>query len=350
MKPTTIKTLTALPLAGAIALAGSAAVAETYKLTVASGYAPVITALRVMDTHFFPVVAAELEGSEHAIEWTMAVSGTLAKAPDVLEAVETGLADVGHVVTVVEGAKLPLQNVGYYAVFGTSDPGAAAEIQHAMQGQEIMAAEWASVNQVYLANYPLDTYQLFSTEPIESVADIEGLKVGGGGANLPWVQETGAAGVATTGARAYNDLKTGLIDAVLAPATLGNTANFAEVAPYMSDINFGAVSIGALTVNQSAWDALPAEVQAALRAGSESWRLEMIAETQRAVGAAIDNMTEAGLTVIEVSDDARSAWAEAIPNPAEAWATDAGRLDILRQYMDELRATGVVFPRDWDAL
>ena len=52
-----------------------------------------------------------------------------------------------------------------------------------------MQNEFAAQNQVYLATgVVLDTYQLFSKNPINSLADIEGGKVAGAGMNLRYLE------------------------------------------------------------------------------------------------------------------------------------------------------------------
>lgn len=345
-----------LPLrAGAFALALStvlsgAASAETFNLTLASGYPPGINVMQAFTNQFQPAADAVLKGTGHAINWNFAMAGTLARAPDVFEAVESGLADVGHIVWLFEGARLPLQNVGFYAVFGTEDTRLVTEAhQKLMDEFPALRAEWDAAKQVFLAGYPLDTYELWSRTPINTLADLDGLKIGGGGTNLPWLRGTGAAGVSTTGATAYNDLNSGLIDGVLAPTTLGVNAKWHEVSPYLMRVNFGAATLGALTVNRQVWDGLPAEVQAALRAGAEAWREQMIVLTTDSVEEARARFVENGGTIIDFPPEQRALWASTIPNPATEWLAEDGRREVLARYMEILRAGGVTFPRDWAA-
>ena len=51
--------------------------ADSIDLTIASGYPPVIDALKVMESDFFPTVEAKLEGTGHTINWNKAFAGTL---------------------------------------------------------------------------------------------------------------------------------------------------------------------------------------------------------------------------------------------------------------------------------
>ena len=52
-----------------------------------------------------------------------------------------------------------------------------------------MGDELAAENQVYLATgVVLDTYQMFSKTPINSLADLEGKKVAGAGYNLRYLE------------------------------------------------------------------------------------------------------------------------------------------------------------------
>jgi hypothetical protein len=63
-------------------------------------------------------------------------------------------------------------------------------------------------------------------------------------------------------------------------------------------------------------------------------------------------LAEGGGTVTELSPEERARWANALPQVADAWASDAdGRglagSEVLDAYISALKEAGVDLPRDW---
>ena len=61
----------------------------------------------------------------------------------------------------------------------------------------------------------IDTYNILMTEPIESLADLQGKKIGGVGSNMLFLKGSGAAGVTSGLSDWYNNMATGLLDGIL---------------------------------------------------------------------------------------------------------------------------------------
>jgi TRAP-type C4-dicarboxylate transport system substrate-binding protein len=340
----------------AAALAAPAAAQQTIRLTFASGYPPTFSWIQEVQRTLAPEVNRELAagGGRYRVEWNFALAGTLAKIPAMLEAMENGQADVGHVAHFFAPGKLPLQSVGMYAPFGSTDLRLVSALTDEMEAKlPVLAKQWASYNLVLLASFPLDSYVLVSRVPIRSLADLRGRKVGGAGPNLNWLEGTGAVGVQTTGAQAYNDLKNGVFDALFTPASFVVSAKYYEVAPHMVKIDVGAVNGGQIVANAGAWQKMPPEVQAAMRKAAGKF-VEATIATVQAQAAEADAVTlKAGGTVSPFPRAERAKWANALPNVAQRWAKelDAKGLpgtETLGFYMDGMRARNVDLPRQWD--
>lgn len=97
--------LAAWVLAITLAVAGQAARAETFSINVASGSPPVVPWVRLISEVFIPEVNRRLEG-RHTINWIESWSGTAAKVGGVLEAVESGLIEMGQIYAIFEQDKL----------------------------------------------------------------------------------------------------------------------------------------------------------------------------------------------------------------------------------------------------
>ena len=178
MKPMIAKILTAA-VAVSMVVGVSGASAETFKLTIASGAPPVDPIIGVIQNTFITTVADELKaaGGSHTIEWTQAFGGSVAKLGGVLEAVESGLTDLGHLVFVFEAASLPLLNAGIYTPFSATDNRLVTEAFDGLNDSvPAVQAQWAEYNQVYLGNYNLDSYQIMTNFPVNTLADLKGQK------------------------------------------------------------------------------------------------------------------------------------------------------------------------------
>ncbi|MEM7711339.1 MAG: hypothetical protein AAF264_11450 [Pseudomonadota bacterium] len=92
----------------------------------------------------------------------------------------------------------------------------------------------------------------------------------------------------------------------------------------------------------------------ALRIGADAARDWYIDELETAVDAVYATMAEVGVTVVEALPEMRQAWADGMGNAAATWAADldargAPGSEMLRPYMDALRAARATPLRDWDA-
>ena len=120
-----LNSLKTLFLPAALAVAAFAAPAdatETIKMTISSGHPIIFPWIKHLHETFVPTINAELaKTGKYKIDWTEAYGGTLAKLGSELETVEQGISDMGMVSTILQSAKMPLQNVTFYVPFGPED-------------------------------------------------------------------------------------------------------------------------------------------------------------------------------------------------------------------------------------
>lgn len=338
-------------LAGAVALPAQA---DEINVTVVNGHPPVFLWVKHLTETFIPTVNARLEGTGHTIRWTEAYGGTLAAVGGELEAIEDGLAEVGAVPTVFEPTSLPLQNVTYYTPFGTSDPQVVIDaVDRLHQDVPGMIKSWQSYNAEYLGGgFALDNYLLMTNFPVASVDDLSGHKIGAPGPAVNWLEGTGAVGVAGNLTTYYNDIQTGVFDGTIVFPTAAAPAKLQEVAPHVLITDFGAQYAGSLVANKEWYDAQPAEVQEALRAGAAAYTAAYIAEQNARVEAALKQMEEGGAKITKLSPEERARWAAALPQIADTWAKNADGQglpgsDVLSAYIGLLKEAGVELARDW---
>jgi len=338
-------------------LAGAAASvrAETIDVTLAAGHPPVFRWVKHASQTFIPTVNKELEGTDITINWSEQYGGSLAKVGGVLEAVEEGLAEVGLVSSLFEAAKLSPQNVTYFTPFVSRNPAAVAELIDAMHEEnKDLRQSWEDNNLEYLgAAIGIDDYLLMTNFPIKSLDDLKGKKIGAPGPAVNWLKGTGAIGVSGNLTTYYNEIKTGVYDGVIVFASAALPGKLYEVAPYITRVGFGAQYAGGIAANKDWFDSQPEAVQKALRRGGVAQRKAYHEDLEAAVAKAFEVMEANGATITDVSPEFRMKWAAGMENVAKDWAAQLDKegkqgTQVLKAYMDAMRADGAKPVREWD--
>ena len=329
---------------------------ETIKAVVIDGYPARALWGKEFTNFFIPEVDKRLaESGNYKMDWQESYGGTIVKPKGVLEGVKLGLGDIGIVTTIFHNSKLPSQGISAVTPFIAADARAVAKAVDEIANEfSQMNAELEAENQVYLATgVVLDTYQLFSKEPINSLADLEGKKVAGAGYNLRYLEGIeGAAGVRGGLPNFYNMVQTGVVDAAMLWPEAAKTFKIAEVAPYMLKVDLGAVNSKTVTVNKDIWDKLPQEVKDVLKKVAVEYRDHVASVAMDRAEASLEAYKAGGGTVVALSAAAREAWAKSMPNIAVDWAkkldgTGAPGSDMLKAYTAKLKAAGFTPVRDW---
>lgn len=337
-------------------MAAPAMATETIKAVVIDGYPARALWVQEFTNFFIPEVDKRLaESGNYEMDWQESYGGTIVKPRGVLEGIKLGLGDIGIVTTIFHSSKLPSQAIAAVTPFVSADARAVAKaVDEIAKEFPTMQAEFEAENQVYLATgVVLDTYQVFSKEPVNTLSDLEGDKVAGAGMNLRYLEGIeNAAGVRGGLTDFYNMLQTGLVDHALLWPESAATFKIAEVAPFMLKADLGAVNSKTVTVNKDYWDGLPDEVKDVLLEVAVLYRDHVAGLAMDKAGESLDAFVASGGTVVEMDEEQRAAWANAMPNIALEWAKeldDAGQpgTEMLNTYMAKLKDAGFTPVRDW---
>ena len=357
MKHWTRNTVLAIALAGMAAMPSLAA--EKIKAVVIDGYPARALWVKEFTEFFIPEVDRRLaENGNYEMDWQESYGGAIVKPKGVLEGVKLGLGDIGIVTTIFHSSKLPSQAISAVTPFVAADARAVAKaVDEIAKEFPAMQNEFNKQNQVYLATgVVLDTYQVFSKEPVNTLADVEGGKVAGAGMNLRYLEGIkDAAGVRGGLTDFYNMLQTGLVDHAILWPEAAKTFKIAEVAPYMLKADLGAVNSKTITVNKDYWDGLPDEVKTVLQDVAVAYRDHVAGIAMDRAQESRDAFVASGGTIVEMNAEERAAWAAAIPNIADEWASglnDAGEdgTGMLNAYLGKLSEAGYTGVRDWSAV
>ena len=335
-----------------------ASATETIKMIAIDGYPERSMWVKEFSGFFIPRVDEELARTgNYKIDWQQAYGGQIVKPRGVLEGIKLGLGDIGIVTTIFHNSALPSQAISAATPMVSTDARVVAKaVDEIAKEYPQMQAEFAAENQVYLATgVVLDSYQVFSKTPIDSLDDLTGLKLAGAGYNLRYLEGLkDVAGVRGGLPNFYNMLQTGVVDAAMLWPEAAMTFKINEVAPHMLKVDLGAVNSKTVTVNKDVWDKLPDEVKRVLESVAIEYRDRVASVAMDRAASSLDAFREAGGTVVVLAEDQRAAWADAMPNIAEEWA---GALDVkgapgtamLGSYVQKLKDAGAVPVRDWAA-
>jgi len=341
--------------AALVALAAPA-VADTFTLRIGSGH-PNGPAIYVTDTatYFVPEVTRRVaEETDHEIEFVEGYGGAIAGVAETLEAVQNGVLDIGAYCMCFEPAKLFLHNFPYYAPFGPSDSGQAMTAVRSVYDEVPWLTEQfeSEYGQVLLGLHGWDNYHLGTTDPWETVEDLQGVKIGGAGPNLPWLEFAGAVPVQSTLPDGYLSLQTGVYNGWLMFPSAYLGFKFYEPAPNYTLIGFGAMPVNVLTMNQRTLDRLPDDVQQIIREVGAEYEAQSGASLNAAQERGLTGLADAGATVTELGDDVRAGWAASLSGFAQLQAAEAdGRgmpgSEVMQAYLAAVTAAGYDWPVEY---
>lgn len=327
--------------------------ADNFNLTMVSGHGTQLPWIRMLQEFYIPEVNKRLAG-QHTLKFQEAYGGTIVKLGGELNAVRQGVADMAHVYTIFEPANLPLLQVTHVTPFSVASVPVLSRVMVEMNHEmKELQAQWQKQNQLFLGAVVADSVQLFTKKPIKSIDELKGVKVGASGTLSLWASGIGMVPVQGDFSTHYNNLKTGIYDSLLAFVTGSYPIKVHEVAPHMNKLDFGATSIGAITINLDTWKRMPPEVQKVLREVGDEYSVRLAGALTKVSSVFEANIAKEGGTVTEMPKEERARWASTMPNIAQDWVKrneerglPAGA--VLKAYTAKLRAAGQTALRDWE--
>lgn len=350
-----IKLFLSAPLAAAYGCR-SANDSDTIHLTIASSHSTSLAWIGTMQKLVVPETNKRLEarGSPHRIRWTEAYGGSLYKYEHTLEAVEIGLTDMGWVGTLWELSKMPLQNITYFTPFTSDDYYAIFDVYNELHRTlPAMRDAWTAQNQRFLGSNALDSYHLMTNFPVTAIEDLRGRKILAPGPAAAWLEGTGAVAVDGGLTTYYTQLQTGVADGVLTILTGAPSYALHEVAPYVTLVGLGGQVSGSLSINLDTWNRLPVDVQDVLTELGPEYSRGVADDLKRRYDDGLARMQSEGAIITPLPLEEKQKWLAAMPDIATRWAkATEGRgfpaFEVLRAYMEGIRARGGKPLRDWD--
>lgn len=350
------KALASQAIVAAIGLVPAAAIADSFTLRIGSGHAlGPVTYVNTSSEFLVPEIERRVaERTDHTVRFIEAYGGSIAKTGETLEAVEKGILDMGHVCFCFEPAKAPLQNLNYFVPFSTPSAvqqlAITREVYDAFPVMTEMFSE--QYGQTLLALTGYDNYNLGTSFAWDSFADLEGHKIGGAGANLTWFEGSGMTVVQAGIPEFYTGIQTGVIEgASLFPSSYFGL-KLHEIAPNYKIVNFGAMIVNGLLINNNTLERLPEDVVAIIREVAAEYEVMTAEALDAAQADGLEKLRAAGAEITELSAEERQAWAErlqTLPTRKAAEFTELGHDGpaIFNAYLAAAEAAGFTFPVDY---
>ncbi|MFP3040638.1 C4-dicarboxylate TRAP transporter substrate-binding protein [Treponema primitia] len=330
--------------------------AEKQKITlrIGSGHATSNPWVAVLDNFFVPEVAKRVaERTNYEIEWIKAYGASVIKLNDELEGIEAGLVDIGTTIIVFEPAKLMLQSMVYRMPFSCADPAVVTKVMKQIYKEfPEHVTEFEKYNQKLLGMGVCDPYSLYTNKEVHGLADLRGMKIGAAGANLNWINGSGAVPVNTSLNEVYQSLQTNVIQGTIQPTDSCYNLKVPEVAPYLLEANFNVLPFNSITINLDKFKSLPKEVQDILVEVGQEYET---VESQYIVdiyARDVEKMKSEGVKVYTLPREEQVKWAAALPDIVNTLVTELNERGykgtaIVSRYYELLEQNGWPRVRDW---
>jgi C4-dicarboxylate-binding protein DctP len=203
---------------------------------------------------------------------------------------------------------------------------------------------------VHLSSLITDSYDIYATFPVNTMADLQNRKLNAPGTSANWLRETGATPVDGALTTYYTNIQTGVTEGTLSFASGILPTRVYEVAPELTRVGIGSMYFGGIAANEDFFNGLPEAVQTAMREAAKATSIAHGDYVGDLAARAMVEMQAAGLTVHQLPDEEKAKWVNGLPNIIEPWLEQTGEAGktVLKAYFAALRERGAMPLRNWD--
>ncbi|QFT09909.1 TRAP transporter substrate-binding protein [Vibrio sp. THAF190c] len=214
----------------------------------------------------------------------------------VLGSVKSGLMTMGAPFQPMHAGEFPAGVVEVGLPGMTDDVGELSALFHEKGWGEVLEEAYDKQNLVWLEPYIQLPVYVLTKEPINSVEDFKGLKIRAPGAYGKFLRNLGASPASLSWSEIYTSLATGVIDGSIGSNLIDHRdGNHVEVAKYMYRLPIAGAQALPIVVNKSAWNKLPEDLQAIVRAASSVHAREQMTKSRLWESQAIADMEAKGM-------------------------------------------------------
>ena len=263
-------------------------------------------------------------------------AGAMGGGKEILSLVSGGAVQMGATVPSYFPSELPVASVGSSPLFYFQTPQQALEATRAIVSDDPAGiAEMERLGIEPLVIHTAAPYRLICNKPVETVEDMDGLKIRTFSAiSTKAMSAVGAVPVSMGSDEVYEAIQRGTIDCVMYNNEFSVARKLHEVAKYWSTVSFGAISGTQLFANKAFMDGLPEDVAETVRAAgrkAEQAELEMVLAADK---TARETAKAAGVTFVEFKEQEQLE--EAMPDTLDMWTEEIAGKGVAQEDAERL--------------
>lgn len=302
----------AMVLTGCTAEGGEAAGDEPITLSYAF-FAPAASFPAVQMQEWADQISERTDGQ---VKVELFVGGTLLSSGDIFDGVTEGVVDIGLDSPAYDTGRFPFSSVINVPIgMDSAETSSRTFLQlldeyepEEFDGYEIITA------------FTTEASYLQTKTPIVSEADVSGMSLRAAGANVPVLEELGAAPIGMSMAEVSEALNTGVVQGYMSSREVMKDFGLAESIGYVTDYPFGTSNSFVAVMDKAKFDALPDSVKTVIGELREEMMLFASQGHDESIQAAIDfAKDEHGVEVVEVGDATRAEWDQILDGQADQW-------------------------------
>ena len=234
-------------------------------------------------------------------------SSSLVPARQLLDALNTGVADVSFLIPGYYPSKLSLLTVGTLPTTYKNAYTFGMAVHDLVLETPAVSNEMAKWGAVYLTSAAFPPFNLLSKSPVSTIGTLKGMKVRTFGGIAMLVKQFGAVVVSLPTPQVYNALQRGTIDAAIYPPLLITDFKLHETAKHLWAQPIGSV-VSALGMRKAKWDGLSSDLKAIFRKAAleHQTAYHRIVQVEGNEGTARKKLQDAGVTIAPGSKKATS--------------------------------------------
>lgn len=294
--------------------------AADYTLRLADALPPKHVITRAVAQPFMDLVKEKTGG---AVEFQHFPAGQLGKGEALLNAVNSGLAEIGYIIPSHMPGRMPLGAVAELSGgYPDACTGTKALLDIALPGGLLDKLEFAPAGVRTLAAVVLPPYQVsFRQDGLEGIKAIDGKKLRSNPGPMEMTAETlGGVPVRMTPSEIYDSLEKGTIDGFFLPYVSILSYKLQEIVKTSSrGANFGSVVI-TYGISQKKFDEMPPEIQTALTEAGKEASISGCEQFDAEEAEAGSKLESAGVAFLDFDGDEGTALNAQLTELGNEWA------------------------------
>jgi TRAP-type C4-dicarboxylate transport system substrate-binding protein len=275
-------------------------------------------------------------------ETTVFVAGALGSPFDILDNIESGVADMGYVYMGLVAGHNPIFDIVDMPLL-IPTPGAAQYVAWELYNRGFLDVEGTKVLQ-FAGMEPLKLYT--ADKKATTVEDLNGLVIHVGASHVPFCEKVGISPVLLDHPDIYPSVEKGVVDGGIAGIGLPKAMKMEGILKYIIWNEFGGAGVHPCLINQAKWDSLPDDVKVIMLELSRETDSKLTEAAYKEIGVCYDYFNAAGVEIYSLSPEEWNkilALTESLPGDwaAEMDAQGVPATQAMEVVMQSLEALGV---------